>query len=1183
MNHFRFFFTLVLGISLLLAGCSGSSDNPILPDDNITPATQSDSSRHSQTHMWGMWTFHVDFASGTVEAIPNRQAEFTCNVVNFLNAKENSLTWIINSAEAGPGYVEIDIDVTVTHPFPGMPHYNGYDVRGVLLGNGSLSLNYNPDLVYPAINMDQFMLPDPDDGVGGPDGYTRWFNMQEFSEGGMPLFQYTHGSQADPAFDGNATLSPYKYFADSLESDGDLWTFLTENSNLDGVFSSGASNTRNFHLRFPDSTGTVFGYAVIANWTGIEPQYHPSNAPEAVACTVTDSSDLWFGDPTLFGGSIMLDVTLWDWDATLSAGVMEDYSLFLDSTALSTPYEFTVDDMVPTGQGDHYFTYHVEIPADNIQTLNGNEYWIIAEQNDYDYNNAFGVPNLAGTDPLAAFFRYDLYVSDDVPSWIIVQTPNGGEEWTSGFNYDITWVSQDVAGPLSIEYSKDDFATDINVITASTENDGYYQWKVPEDPSTTVKIRIYDTTDPSVWDTSDDYFTILPKPTITVLVPNGGEVWDAGQTYNITWESSGDVGNVKIGYSKDNFVDDVNVIVTSTENDGVYEWEVPNDPSETVKVGIVDVNVVSIYDVSDENFTIKAAKPTITVTSPNGGEVWPVFTTHNITWTTTDVVDFVKIEYSKDNFVSDIHEIVASTENDGVYEWQLPYDPSTTARVRVTDTSDVTVTDTSDADFTIDEKPIKVLDPNGGEVLYVDQIHNITWEADPAITHVRIGYSKDHFQSDIHEIVASTENDGVFEWVVPDDPSWTVKVAVADASDPLVFDLSDHNFTIKSVPDELFYWNQFMHDPTHGGRSELVGPQTANPDWIHEEGTSGNPAYVLEGFDGTLYYGNGTPFFTENSTLWAVNPSDGSTKWINDFPLWAWAKPLGITPDNSILYIGTNDFGGVNPFIGTISGVDTSDGTILWSVEAWDLMGWFSGSNLGLVIDDGDFVTIADMPYQPIGSSSLMRIDQFGNLVWKRNISYNGWSAPAQGQNGLIYVNVQPFFGKPRIIAVDPDTGNTVHGYQYESSQGPFFDVRTDVAVRPDGRVVFASGNIGYCLNPDLTLEWTSTWPASIVLEGAIGVGADNEIYAHSSTHLFRLNSDGSPMWMRPYSSNWMHTAIGADGIIYIGSKTGVAALDPMTGDPVWEYPGGSAASPIIAHDGSLYIVFNSKLTRFAP
>ena len=130
---------------------------------------------------------------------------FMANVVKFLNEKPTSLKFKINKIAPATGYVDVDIDISITHPFPGLPQYNGYDVRGVFMGDGSLIMKYNPDLIYPEKHTDQFMFANPEDGYGAPDGYTRWFNRPEFSTGGMPMFSYTPGKVATPGFAGTAT------------------------------------------------------------------------------------------------------------------------------------------------------------------------------------------------------------------------------------------------------------------------------------------------------------------------------------------------------------------------------------------------------------------------------------------------------------------------------------------------------------------------------------------------------------------------------------------------------------------------------------------------------------------------------------------------------------------------------------------------------------------------------------------------------------------------------------------------------------------------------------------------------------------------------------------------------------------------------------------------------------------
>ncbi|HLP61569.1 MAG TPA: hypothetical protein VK186_22200 [Candidatus Deferrimicrobium sp.] len=97
--------------------------------------------------------------------------------------------------------------------------------------------------------------------------------------------------------------------------------------------------------------------------------------------------------------------------------------------------------------------------------------------------------------------------------------------------------------------------------------------------------------------------------------------------------------------------------------------------------------------------------PTITVTSPNGGERWMVGSSHAITWTTTGTVANVKIEYSRSKG-SSWEIITASTANTGSYTWTIPDTVSSHCRIKISDASDGTPTDTGDAFFSIIKPPI---------------------------------------------------------------------------------------------------------------------------------------------------------------------------------------------------------------------------------------------------------------------------------------------------------------------------------------------------------------------------------------------------------------------------------------------------------------------------------------------
>ena len=394
----------VLILAIVALGCAGY-DDPSAPSSGPDLTSNSQvSSGSTQTHLWGYYDVYIDIPTQTATCILNRDVMWSANVVNFINAKPTYLGFNIKATPIGPDYVDVDIDVSVTHPFPGLSEYNGYDVRGVFIGDGSATLEYNPALVYSVLGNDQFMLNDPANGDGGgPDGYTRWYNPTEFLVPGV--LGYTKGKFATPGYNASATLNPYKYFADGFNAQDDLWTWLNANSATHGVFSAGMTNTRNYYLRFPNAKGVKYAYAVVANWEA--PDVHPSNAIESVATSTSVADSLYYVNPSNKGGDLILDIDVFNW----SAAQMETQKLFIESSVLSAPHEFTPAENTPTGGNENYSTYHVEIPADNVLAAEGNEYWVIVQNPNVTYGNDFGVPNAASGDNLAAFFRYDLYVS----------------------------------------------------------------------------------------------------------------------------------------------------------------------------------------------------------------------------------------------------------------------------------------------------------------------------------------------------------------------------------------------------------------------------------------------------------------------------------------------------------------------------------------------------------------------------------------------------------------------------------------------------------------------------------------------------------------------------------------------------------------------------------------------------
>jgi hypothetical protein len=81
--------------------------------------------------LWGLWDVMIDPASGTIETVPIRGPEFTANVTVFLQPPKGSLNYLkFTNLDLTKWFDQglIELDVGLTHPFPGYDEYTGFDV-----------------------------------------------------------------------------------------------------------------------------------------------------------------------------------------------------------------------------------------------------------------------------------------------------------------------------------------------------------------------------------------------------------------------------------------------------------------------------------------------------------------------------------------------------------------------------------------------------------------------------------------------------------------------------------------------------------------------------------------------------------------------------------------------------------------------------------------------------------------------------------------------------------------------------------------------------------------------------------------------------------------------------------------------------------------------------------------------
>jgi len=317
--------SLIIGVALAMltaAGCSAASVSPATPGTGQPGEMTApiDARVASKVVPWGFYDISIDTASWSVGVTPLRTADFTVDVVTFLQPPAGKLTNLkltVTDVSEWFDLGKIGVDVTLTHPFPGMDQYTGHDVTGVLMSPGSIIGKYDDGVLYT-------------NGVDGAkllnaDGYTRWMNPAEFAPDGT-IFNFVSGKLGSPDFGMfTSTINGFKYFADGLVKDESVAGYYGDPLNVHnrGQFRAGAANTREYELQFPFDVGPIlqFQYGVIAHWvepTEIIPGDIPgsfppeANADEAIYLAVTaDNSTLWY-EVDHGGGDVSLDIEIFD-------------------------------------------------------------------------------------------------------------------------------------------------------------------------------------------------------------------------------------------------------------------------------------------------------------------------------------------------------------------------------------------------------------------------------------------------------------------------------------------------------------------------------------------------------------------------------------------------------------------------------------------------------------------------------------------------------------------------------------------------------------------------------------------------------------------------------------------------------------------------------------------------------
>ncbi len=415
----------VLFISIILTavilGCSGSGNKGIVTPD-LNPGKASTHSAGSAKILWGMWHVTIDPVTMTAEATPLRTADFTANITNFMqppSSPTNMVSFIVDgSSDPGMGYFVVD--VTLRHPFPGVNKYNGFDVRGALFSDGSITGVHDPSVLWQG----------PDDThLVNADGYTRWWNWPEFTSYGS-IFGANGGALAPPN-QPTSTVNGYKYFADDLDLEEAM---VDLDHGMRGFFTTTPGiNQRRYEIQFKMAGSDIvydFNYAIDASWDEPDPGYAPNypveafsmnaNCQEAYLVDVNDDqSTAWYVSGTENGGDLVLGIEVYDWQGGANGYVPAEVAgLYVEGDILSGVVDVLSSAVILPGSSVNSSIYEVTIGSLNLTGSGEFELFGTVENtapNTYEPQVAGGSGFNFPSEPLAAFFTCIVTVHDVSP------------------------------------------------------------------------------------------------------------------------------------------------------------------------------------------------------------------------------------------------------------------------------------------------------------------------------------------------------------------------------------------------------------------------------------------------------------------------------------------------------------------------------------------------------------------------------------------------------------------------------------------------------------------------------------------------------------------------------------------------------------------------------------------------
>jgi len=403
------------------------------------------------------------------------------------------------------------------------------------------------------------------------------------------------------------------------------------------------------------------------------------------------------------------------------------------------------------------------------------------------------------------------------PATLTVTSPAGGETWSAGSTLPITWTATDLQGTAQISLRKGGY--DVIWLGETSVAHGRFDWTVcpsiADGTDYTVRVMCADSCGREVMDESDAAFGLTgiaeDRPVLAVTSPRAGQTYRAGGPLEVTWTSANLVGYVNVSLLKggERWQSFEAAPVSTGELHATLCSSIGDGDDYTVELWGYDACGQAVYAEGDGPFSITGSDPppTVTVTSPKGGETWTAGTTQTITWTATNLAHDVRIYLVNDR--TGALYLGSAPASAGRFDW--------TICTAIGDGADYTIgvsgedacgryaSDAGDGSIAITgsvggPSTPTLISPNGGETWTAGTTQRITWTGTNLDGYVSIGLVKGGRNPIAVYIDSVPASAGQYDWEVcpslGNGTEFSIEISGRDTCGRYLDDWNDALFTI---------------------------------------------------------------------------------------------------------------------------------------------------------------------------------------------------------------------------------------------------------------------------------------------------------------------------------------------------------------------------------------------------